>query len=235
MRWSLAEPLDRKARVNKRRGKIVVPLVQTAVAIVILMMQAGCMVARGTEGPIHTYRLSLEGVTWEPGAPRSEKEHPGILLVNVPQAEAGVDSRRMAYLLRPFEVSYYAANQWVDTPSRMLVPLLAQVFEKSGVWRAVIPMPSSVRGDYRLDSHSLALQQEFLQQPSRVRVTVRMQLLELREQRVIGARGFEIIENAPSEDAYGGVLAANQAVGQLLERVAAWVSACVQNNQACGR
>lgn len=198
-------------------------------------MLVACVVPKGSEGPIHTYRLSLEGVTWEPGAPRSEKEHPGILLVNVPQAEAGFDSRRMAYLLRPFEVSYYAANQWVDTPSRMLVPLLAQVFEKSGVWRAVIPMPSSVRGDYRLDSHSLALQQEFLQQPSRVRVTVRMQLVELREQRIIGDRGFEIIENAPSEDAYGGVLAANQAVGQLLERVAAWVSACVQNNQACGR
>jgi cholesterol transport system auxiliary component len=141
----------------------------------------------------------------------------------------------MVYFKRLYELEHYAMNQWADTPARMFAPLLIQALGQTGAWRAVIPLPGSVRGDYRLDSQGFALQQEFLQQPSRVRVMIRTHLIDLKESRVVGTRAFEAVENAPSEDAYGGVLAANRAIATLLDHVAAWLQECVRHSPECDR
>jgi cholesterol transport system auxiliary component len=70
------------------------------------------------------------------------------------------------------------------------------------------------------------LQQEFSQHPSQVRVGFRLQLVGLREQVVVGTRRFEVVENAPTDDAYGGVVAANRAVATLLDQVTLWLASC---------
>jgi cholesterol transport system auxiliary component len=55
-----------------------------------------------------------------------------------------------------------------------------------------------------------------------MQVTLRAQLVDLDTQRVLGSQLFEISEAAPSEDAYGGVQAANRAVARLLEELVAF-------------
>jgi cholesterol transport system auxiliary component len=112
----------------------------------------------------------------------------------------------------------------------MLAPLLIQAVERAGSWGAVVQMPSTVRGDYRLDVEHLALQQEFFQQPSQVRLTLRAQLIELQKQCVLGLRKFEVLEDAPSENAYGGVLAANLAVTRLLKQMTDWLNTYLIND-----
>ncbi|ODT45975.1 MAG: hypothetical protein ABS70_01880 [Nitrospira sp. SCN 59-13] len=152
----------------------------------------------------------------------------GVLVVAVPQAAPGFDQPRIAYLRRPSEVSYYANHVWADSPSRMVMPLLIRSLETSGLWRAVVPMPSGIRGDYQLDLSGLVVQQEFLQQPSRSRVQVRVQLVEVKAQRVLGARNFEALEPAPADDAYGGVLAADRAVATVLATMNEWIASCLR-------
>ena len=110
---------------------------------------------------------------------------------------------------------------------------MVQALNQNDAWRAVIPLPSSVRGDFRLDTHGFLLQQEFLQQPSRVRVMVRAQLVDLRESTILSARTFEVVENASSENAYGGVVAANRALAAMLDQVASWIRECVQHSPGC--
>lgn len=197
-------------------------------SVVSLVLLAGCFMPRATEGPLHTYLLSPEKGAWSTQASTNKHEVHGVLLLSTPQAEAGFDTPRMVYLTRAHEVGYYATNQWAETPVRMIETLLVQSLEKSGLWRVVVPMPSSVHGDHRLDTQGLTLQQEFLQRPSQVRVGFRLQLVELRKQVVVGTRRFEVVENAPTDDAYGGVLAANRAVATLLEQVAEWVTSCMR-------
>ena len=111
----------------------------------------------------------------------------------------------------------------------MLAPLLVQAMEKTGCWRIALQMPAVVQGDYRLDTEILHLQQEFFSQPSRVRLTLRVQLVGLPGQSIIAAQRFEILEDAPSEDAYGGVIAASHAVDKLLEQMADWVTSQMNN------
>lgn len=207
-------------------------LIGQAVLVTMAATATGCLSPRAESLPLHTYQLSLDA--WHAEARPADSNGP-ILLVSLPQAEPGFETPRMVYLMRQYELEYYAKNQWADTPARMFTPLLVQALGRTGVWRAVIPLPGSVRGDYRLDSHGFALQQEFLQRPSRVRVAVRVQLVDLKESRVVGTRAFEATEEAPSEDAYGGVLAANRAIGTMFDHIASWLQECVRHSPECGR
>jgi cholesterol transport system auxiliary component len=197
-------------------------------------MLTACVMPRTAEGPLHTYLLSPEKGTWATQSSGNKHEAHGVLLLSAPQAEAGFDTPRMVYLTRPHEVSYYATNQWAETPARMMWTVLTQSLEKNGLWKAVVPIPSSVRGDYRLDTQGLVLQQEFSQSPSQVRVGFRLQLVRLHEQVVVGTRRFEVVENAPTDDAYGGVLAANRALATLLDQVTTWLTSCL-NEGSPGR
>jgi cholesterol transport system auxiliary component len=211
---------------QERRPSRFAQLVSTGIVSLAL---AGCIMPRATEGPLHTYLLSPEKGAWAAQPSGNKPKAHGVLLLSAPHAEPGFDTPHMVYLTRPHEVGYYVTSQWAETPARMIGTLLMQSLEKSGLWRVVVSMPSSVRGDHRLDTLGFVLQQEFLQRPSQVRVGFLLQLVELREQVVIGTRRFEVTENAPTDDAYGGVLAANRAVATLLDQVAAWVTGCMRD------
>ena len=207
-------------------------LVHFACALVALTA-AGCLSPRSDSSEIHTYQLSLDG--W-PGQARPGKPDGPVLLVSPPQAEPGFETQRMVYVKRPYELEHYAVNQWADTPVRMFGPLMVQALnQQNDAWRAAIPLPSSIRGDYRLDTHGFLLQQEFLQQPSRVRVMVRTQLVDLKGSTILSTRAFEVVENATSENPYGGVQAANRAIAGLLDRIGSWLRQCVQHSPECGR
>lgn len=196
--------------------------------ILLCCAAAACALSRSTDEPVHTYVLGPAESAWDGGTPAMPPGVHGVLVVGLPQAEAGFEQPRIAYVQRPYEVNYYATNQWADTPARMLVPLLIHSLESTGLWRAVVPMPTTVRGDYRLDTSGLLLQQEFFQQPSRTRIVLRAQLIDLNDQRLMGARSFDALEPAPSDDAYGGVLAANRAAAQLLHAVEDWIRSCLK-------
>jgi cholesterol transport system auxiliary component len=200
---------------------------------IVSLALAGCLSVSREDRPIHTFILSLDSSAG--GAPPpAGKPGAGTLVVNVPVAQPGFDTPRMAYTQRPYEVSYYGTHQWADPPARMLTPLLVQVLEQTGYWRAIAQMPTSVRGDYRVDIDQLVLLQDFLQKPSRVRVALRIQITKLPEYLVLGTRLFEMVEEASNDDAYGGAVAANRAVERLVREVAGWLSGCVSGGQGTG-
>lgn len=204
----------------------------------MLMMAAGaltaCVLPRSTETSVHTFVLTTEDSD-APVMPIARANARGLLLVSLPQAAAGFEQPRMAYLQRPSEVNYYASHFWVDAPSKMLAPLLLRALEQSGYWRVVAPLPSALRADHQLDVSEVTVQQEFLQRPSQSRVRLRAQLTDLKTQRVIGARSFDRVAPAPTEDAYGGVLAANRAVSAVLAAVNEWIGTCLREaeHEAC--
>ena len=142
------------------------------------------------------------------------------MLVNTPIARPGFDSPNMIYIEKPHELAYFTQNKWVDSPARMLAPLLVQALEHSTKYRAVIPMRSTAAADLRLDTEIIRLQHEFLTRPSQIRLTVRAQLLDVQHKRVLTTREFDVIEVAPSDDPYGGVIAAQRAVKTVLLQIA---------------
>ena len=138
------------------------------------------------------------------------------LVISPPRAAAGFDSQRIIYLREPHKLEYFANSEWVDPPARMLGPLLVGALERSGAFRAVIQTPGSASGDLRLDTQVIRLQQEFQTQPSRAHFTLRAYLVDDKSRRVLAWREFDANVPAASDDPYGGVVAANQAVQMLL-------------------
>jgi len=141
-----------------------------------------------------------------------------ILQVSTPHAAPGFDTPAQVYMRSPFVLEHYTQSQWVDTPSRLLLPLIVRTIEASGLFAAVLSATTpQVAGEWRLDTEILRFQQEFLTKPSQVRLVFRVQLLNMVTSEVVATHIFEIIEPTPSEDAQGGMIATNQAVGQFLE------------------
>ncbi|HEY3356764.1 MAG TPA: ABC-type transport auxiliary lipoprotein family protein [Polyangia bacterium] len=184
-------------------------------------LAAACSVLPAPQAPEGLFLLSLAPAPPAPAPPAPAAGGP-TLLVGVPLARPGLDTSRMLYTKRAHAVSFYGKSQWADTPARMLAPLLAQALEATGAFRAVVRLPSAADGDLRLDTEDLALVQEFTAKPSRVRLSLRALLVDVRTQAVVATRRFEVEELARSDDAYGGVVAANRAAARLMAEIGAW-------------
>lgn len=145
-----------------------------------------------------------------------------VLAVSMPRARAGFDTAQMVWVRQAHGLEVYSRNRWADTPARMLAPLLVQALERSGAFHAVVPAPSAVSATLRLDTELVRLQQDFSVQPSRVQFTLNAQLIDIGTRRIIASAEFDETENAATEDAYGGVRAANLALERLLVRLTAF-------------
>lgn len=147
------------------------------------------------------------------------------IVVALPNAAPGFDSARMVYLREPQVLQAYAYAEWVDTPSRLLLPLMVQALQHTGAFRAVLQSPSSAIGTLRLETELLRLQHEHLQSPSVVRLTLRAVLLETATRKPLSTREFDARVPAPSDSPAGCVAAAATATRQVLAELAAYLSA----------
>jgi len=185
----------------------------------------GCS-AFGPQAPPHPAFYSLDAAP-RSAAIRSAAATP-TLIVNPPHAAAGFDSPRIVYVREAHKLEYFAHSDWIDPPARMLGPLIVAAVESTGAFRAVALTPSAAAADLRLDTEIVRLQHEFGTAPSRVRFTLRAYLVNVKARRVLASQEFEAAVPAASEDPYGGVLAANQAVQAVLEELSAFCADAVR-------
>lgn len=155
--------------------------------------------------------------------PATSSAAPSILVSPV-RAAPGLESARMAYQREANRLDYYARNRWVDAPAAMLQPLVVKALEAQGGFAAVVQGPAAVQAQRRLDLDLTQFVQDFSQSPSCMRVSVRAQVIDMATQKVLATRVFESHMAATSEDARGGVDAANRALAELLPSLAAWVA-----------
>lgn len=144
------------------------------------------------------------------------------LIVDAPLAAAGTASARMVYVRQAQQVQHYAHSEWVDTPARMLAPVLVGVLVQGGVARAVVADNSAASGDLRLHTELLRLQQNFATTPSQVQFTLRASLLNETSREVLAQREFNTSAPAPTDDPAGGAQAAHAAVHAALASLAHW-------------
>jgi cholesterol transport system auxiliary component len=189
----------------------------------IVVLLAGCSVVPRTE-PVAMDRYLLETPVKLQGARPATASQ--VLLVMVPATHAGYDTTRMAYQEEPYALRYFTRSSWADTPPRMMTPLIADALEATGSFSAVLDTPGSVAAALRLDTDLLRFYQDFTTRPSEFVIAMRAQFVDLRTRRVIATGTFEQRQAAPGDDAYGGVIAANQAMARLLEDL---VHYCMQN------
>ena len=191
---------------------------------------AGCS-ALLSKQPLQMTYYSLESSqaqSLEQLSPSSNLKSP-TLIINMPKANAGFDTRRMMYTRLSHQLEYFAKNEWIDTPARMLQPLLVSAIEKTASFNAVLPKYGSVKSDIRLESEIVQLIQIFntkpslressLRESSKVQFTLRATIIDNATNKVILHHEFNEVVDAESDDPVGGVIAANLAVNKALEKL----------------
>jgi len=188
---------------------------------VLLMLVPALLLAACTSLPApKTVNQNIYVLEAPTSIPVAQVKHTSVLAIGEPQARPGYDSDQIVYIQQPHELNYFVTSRWVAPPAHMLAPLLVQVMQQTESFRAVVPAPGSVPADIRLDTELVRLQQDFTTRPSRVQLTLRAQLIDVRGKRVLAVTQFDEVENAVSEDAYSGVGAANRALKRVLGQLA---------------
>ncbi len=184
-----------------------------------LVWLAGCTALPRPPAAVHTYLLSAPFP-----APR---RGPGpLLLIATPRAAPGYDRPGIAYRRSPTRLDYYAASEWADEPARLIEPLLIAAAEHSGGFEAVVSAGTGLPTEIRLDTEIVRIEHELESAPSRGRLTLRAQLVDVARGRVIGTQVFDASVASRSDDAEGAVAAIDAALARVLEKLVAF---CVNN------
>ncbi len=146
-------------------------------------------------------------------------ENAPTLLVNAPSAESGFDSQHIIYIRELHRLEYFSQSEWIDTPARMLQPLIVDVLSRSGAFRAVVSASSLAVGELRLSTQIIKLQHEFTTQPGQFRFTLRAYLIDSATSQIVAFHEFDEVVVPPTDSTYDGIVAANQAVQNALQEL----------------
>lgn len=191
------------------------------ILLAMLVLLTGCagLLPSPPKGPTHLYQLQLKAPLTEVSS-IPEEERRGVVIVEQPQVAAGYDTTAIAYRRSRWEIHYYSRSRWVDDPARMLREALTSALNQAGPFHAALEVPSGVAVSYSLRTELLRLEQDFSDAPpSRERLVVRVRLLDLARGAMLASEILDFSETARSEDARGGVVAANTALRRLAAEV----------------
>ena len=197
-----------------------------AISLLGAIALTGCSVLSPSTPPQgHFYALQSLPTPLNPPPPLVPGRALPTLLVNPPHAAPGFDSARIIYVRSASQLEYFAHNEWVEPPARMLGPLLVAALENTNTFGAVVLIPASAAGELRLNTELVRLQQNFQTTPSRVQFALRVHLIDERSRKVLQWREFQAEAPAPSDTPQGGVAAANTVIQKVLADVAQFLSA----------
>lgn len=195
-------------------------LAQLGVCLAVAGLGACSVLQPKATTPASFYALEYAAPSPVPQALRTPPTGAATLVISPVRAASGFDSQRIIYIREPHKLEYFAHSEWIDTPARMLGPLIVASTERTGAFRAVVMTPGSASGDLRLDTEIVRLQQEFQTVPSTVHFTLRVYLVEEKTRKVVAWRTFDSQVPATSDDPRAGVVAANQAVQVVMDALA---------------
>ena len=231
MQGSILVSIPRSIPVSIAASTTVLPTALLMALLTVSLLMTGCGdLLPKPAAMAATYTLAAEAPTQLRGAPQAAARAP-TLMVSAPRAAPGFDSRHMVYMREKHRLEHFARNEWVDTPARMLAPLIVAALVPGAAFSAVLTAPSPAMGDLQLDTDSLRLHQDFSSVPSRVRFALRATLTDSRTRRVLAWRDFEQVVPALADTPEGGVEAANRAVQLALVQMAAFCGQAAQGWQ----
>jgi len=189
-----------------------------ALAFGLVAFIAGCTFGGRPSTPLTTYVLTAAAAP-ATTLPTTGNAMAPVLKVATPTAAPAYASSRIAYIEQPYRIDYFAENQWADAPARMLKNLLTQDLAESGLFRFVHADSGGVDDGLRLDSNIVELVQTFSPTASEVRVTIRFDLVDVPHRTVLFSEAIQAIQPTTARDPYAGVVAANLAMRQVLDRL----------------
>jgi cholesterol transport system auxiliary component len=152
-----------------------------------------------------------------------EKSRAASLSVLIPETKPIYDTTQMAYTIQPYQIAYFSQNEWGETPSQMIQPLIVQTIQNTNYFSAVLSQPHFGRHTYALRTEILELKQDFTSNPATLELAMRFQLSREATNQIIATKEFSVREPMLEKTPYAGVVAANDATARLLRELASFI------------
>lgn len=189
--------------------------------ILFCILLGGCSLEPVTVPPVKTYTLTNNTVT----AQNKVLINKSITVMPV-LAASGFDTSNMLYEEKPYLLSSFVQNAWIAPPAALITPILAQALQETG-FATVITGPSVSNTDYLLNTTLISLYQDFTVNPSVIVLNLDATLINNTTNQVVADKTFHFRVNTKENTPYGGVLAANAAVGNAVTAIAQFLVTAV--------
>lgn len=146
------------------------------------------------------------------------------LLVLPTRAAADMQTDNMLYSTQKNELEAFAKHQWITNPAKLMTSLIVEALQQRHHFRAVVAAPFSGSVDYRLSTRLVKLYQDFTRCPSHIVLQLDANLINAQNGDLMASKTFKVDVIAPSNTAYGGVIAANKASRILMQQLVAFLT-----------
>jgi cholesterol transport system auxiliary component len=189
-----------------------------SLALGVALALAGCA-SLFVSAPRRLYRLTAPR-DFPPALPHTTAE----LVIERPQAPAGIDVSRIALARSPLTLDYYADAEWTDRVPDLIQDLLLDAFENSGSLSAVDRGSVGLRADFVLRTEIRHFEAVYDGDGQRPQVWVEMivRLVAARGRAVVGQGRFERRVAASSNDVPAVVAAFDAATTAVLRDIVFW-------------
>jgi cholesterol transport system auxiliary component len=153
----------------------------------------------------------------------SEQTRPATLLVLVPEATPDCATTQMVYTTQAYQVAYFSQNEWAETPSQMIQPLIVRTMRNTRYFSEVLSPPHFGRQTFVLRTEILELKQDFTSEPAMLQLAMRFHLIREATNQVTAIKELSVRESMRERKPYAGVVAANEAVAEVLRELARFI------------
>jgi cholesterol transport system auxiliary component len=153
----------------------------------------------------------------------SETTHSATLLVLVPETMPAYATTQMAYSTQAYQIAYFSKNEWAETPSQMIQPLIVKTLRSTHYFSEVLSPPYFGRHTFELHVEILELKQDFTSEPATLRLAMRISLSRGATNQIVATKELSVREPMSERNPYAGVVAANEAMAKLLRELAKFV------------
>lgn len=162
--------------------------------------------------------------------PPSESSKPAIkrstqiLRLATTRTIPSLASKNLSYLRHNGESGSYLYTRWSDVPSLLIERSLYRSLDEKALFNAILSPTSSSNADIILESDLHAFYHRFeAGQPSKGVIDITYRLIDTKSKLPFASKRFLITQDAPSEDAIGGIKALTEATNNLTQQCTNWI------------
>jgi cholesterol transport system auxiliary component len=183
--------------------------------IVIMTALTSCSVF----SPIKTEPQTKYLLNTLPHAPTKNTSRHITLLIGQPEASPVYDTKQMVYISQPYEIAYYAKNEWAEKPTDMLQSLLTQTLQNTHYFHAIVSPPFLSSYNYVLNTEIQRMEIDFTHTKGYFYLTIRAQIIGEASNKVVATNVFSATIPMQEKTPYAGVVAGNAAMANVLKQI----------------
>lgn len=186
---------------------------KTLFITMLLAYLTACSLGPVSVSQIQTYNLHADDTFGQ----TTTETNPGSILITQGSGSNNFYSTNMFYQQKAYQLQSFAKNAWLNMPITMIVNNISENLTELNYFKAVLTnINPGVNVAYTLNTRLLSLYQDFTHTPSQLVLSIQLTLIDNARDKVLASQIFNYREPCTQDTPYGGVVAANKALGQFL-------------------